>query len=261
MRLTHQPIRVITFLVAAFDESGRPISGLTAQNFSVTSNSSGIPISSVQTVTDAQIGIASLLVVDTSGSMSGAPISAARQAAGLFVDSLKRGDQLGLIAFDTNVEIVARSRRIVRRSSRASRASRPRATRRPRKPGRCDRSFLTRGGCYLTSLIEGLLGEARFLPPVVAGDTSTLATPVVAGGTSTLTVTLLQDVRVLAVAQSLPGEAVPSADSKPELGAAIRGEADPKAATVTLEIHASAGTATRDGGSTWDAAAGAPPLW
>ena len=96
--------------------------------------------------------------------------------------------------------------------------------------------FSLEEGANLTSLIEGLLGEARFLPPVVAGDTSTLATPVVAGGTSTLTVTLLQDVRVLAVAQSLPGEAVPSADSKPELGAAIRGEADPKAATVTLEI-------------------------
>lgn len=48
-----------------------------------------------------------MVVIDRSGSMSGAPLLAAKQGALNFVSSLKAGDECALIAFDDRVEVLA----------------------------------------------------------------------------------------------------------------------------------------------------------
>lgn len=46
------------------------------------------------------------LVIDTSGSMEGAPIADARTAANAFVDALRPGDRLAVVTFDSRTEVL-----------------------------------------------------------------------------------------------------------------------------------------------------------
>lgn len=46
------------------------------------------------------------LVIDTSGSMEGGPIADARTAAGALLDSLRPGDRLAVVTFDSRTEVV-----------------------------------------------------------------------------------------------------------------------------------------------------------
>jgi uncharacterized protein YegL len=58
-------------------------------------------------VTDAQVGISSLLVIDSSGSMVGAPLAAARAAAAQYIGALQPVDEVGVLAFANGVSVIS----------------------------------------------------------------------------------------------------------------------------------------------------------
>ena len=97
---------LVQFLAKVVDESGRPIR-LSSNSFSVRAGEQEIPVTGVQTVTDAAVGISALLVIDTSGSMVGAPLAAARQAAGQYVQSLQANDEVSVVAFSNASNVIA----------------------------------------------------------------------------------------------------------------------------------------------------------
>lgn len=56
------------------------------------------------------------IVVDRSGSMSGRPLEEAKRCVGMIIDRLSEGDQLSLVTFATDVEVLAPSQRVRDRS-------------------------------------------------------------------------------------------------------------------------------------------------
>src|SRR5688572_2398548 len=97
----------VQMLTKVVDANGRPIAGLTPANFSVRAGETQIPISRVQLATDAQVGISSLLVIDTSGSMLGAPLTSARNAASQYVKSLSAVDEVSVVSFANGVQEIS----------------------------------------------------------------------------------------------------------------------------------------------------------
>jgi Mg-chelatase subunit ChlD len=97
----------VQFLAKVVDQNGRPVPNLTPENFSLKVGDQTIPVTAVQTVTDAQVGISSLLVIDSSGSMVGAPLAAARAAAAQYVTSLQPVDEVGVLAFANGVSVIS----------------------------------------------------------------------------------------------------------------------------------------------------------
>jgi len=95
-------VRAIVTLV---DDTGRPIVGLKAADFTVEETGAAADTSSVETVLDQQLGVAVILVVDTSGSMDGPPIAQARNAAQAFVENLAEPDQAAVISFADSVVV------------------------------------------------------------------------------------------------------------------------------------------------------------
>ncbi|MEZ5287496.1 MAG: VWA domain-containing protein [Vicinamibacterales bacterium] len=77
-----------------------PVAGLTADDFVVSDN--GIP-QEVAQVTQEAAPLDLLLVLDTSGSMAGAPLAALVAAAQRMVQSLTPGDRVGLVAFSGHI--------------------------------------------------------------------------------------------------------------------------------------------------------------
>lgn len=98
-------IRAIVTLV---DASGRPIAGLTASDFVAEESGAEADVSSVETVLDQQLGVAVILVIDTSGSMEGAPLDQARNAARTFVENLAEPDEAAVISFAEGVSTQSR---------------------------------------------------------------------------------------------------------------------------------------------------------
>ncbi len=95
---------VITLNVLGAD--GRPAHNLTAANFRPTLD--GIPLN-VPTVSNGGSNrgpIAVLLLVDVSGSMQGDPIDQAKKAMVEFLKGLGPGDQVAVLAFDTNIKLL-----------------------------------------------------------------------------------------------------------------------------------------------------------
>ena len=95
-------VRAIVTLV---DGDGRPITGLSAEDFEATESDAAARVTSVETVLDQQIGVGVILVIDTSGSMEGEPIVSARNAARGFVESLEPADQAAIISFANGVTV------------------------------------------------------------------------------------------------------------------------------------------------------------
>lgn len=85
--------------LSVLDEDGRPVKGLSRDNFTLTEDSRKVEIDQVQ---GAEAPISIVLVLDTSGSMSGA-IADARLAAKSFVSSLSSGDRVALISFNQKI--------------------------------------------------------------------------------------------------------------------------------------------------------------
>ncbi|HXK32500.1 MAG TPA: vWA domain-containing protein, partial [Dehalococcoidia bacterium] len=92
-------------VVTALDAAGVPVAGLTAADFSATSEG-GMTVATVERAEDTTLQLAVILVVDTSGSMEGAPLDAAKQAARQFVARLGPNDRASLVAFSDEVRTV-----------------------------------------------------------------------------------------------------------------------------------------------------------
>ena len=95
-------VRVETQLVSVpavvVNSNGRPIAGLKAENFVLYEDGSKQTLTNFGT-TQAPFEIA--LLLDTSGSTR-ADVDLIRQAANAFIDALRPGDRVAIVAFDTN---------------------------------------------------------------------------------------------------------------------------------------------------------------
>lgn len=85
---------------------GRVLEGLRASDFSVTDN--GVP-QQVEVVESSRTSVDALLVLDVSSSVAGKRLAALRQAAHAFVDALWPTDSVALLAFSTDLRLLARS--------------------------------------------------------------------------------------------------------------------------------------------------------
>lgn len=88
---------LVTIPTTVTDKSGRPVTGLRAENFVVFEDGARQKISTFGT-TDAPFEVA--LLLDTSGSTR-ADVALIQRAANSFIDSLRPGDRVALIAFNT----------------------------------------------------------------------------------------------------------------------------------------------------------------
>lgn len=95
------------FFVTVAGPNGRAVTGLDASNFRLSDGARTFSLKSVQGVIDARLSIASLLVIDTSGSMVGQPINAARDAARLYIQAKEPADEVALINFANGVQLLA----------------------------------------------------------------------------------------------------------------------------------------------------------
>jgi VWFA-related protein len=96
----------VVAVVSVADASGRPVAGLTQENFAArTEDTSGgqagssIPVSQVTAAVNSDIGIGVVLAVDVSGSMAGDPLVQAQAAARSFVEGLAPIDSVALVTF------------------------------------------------------------------------------------------------------------------------------------------------------------------
>ena len=81
---------------------GRPVTGLTADDFTVLDN--GAP-QQIDAVLLDEVPITLLLVLDTSGSVRGAPLVRLLAAAQAAADALRPDDRVGLVTFSHNVRM------------------------------------------------------------------------------------------------------------------------------------------------------------
>jgi VWFA-related protein len=96
-----------TVTVNVVDSFGQYIPNLTVDDFNLTGNlAEHARIVRVENVTDDDLPISVVLVIDTSSSMSGSPIARARQAAIQFVDQLGEQDSVAIITFDSEINTV-----------------------------------------------------------------------------------------------------------------------------------------------------------
>lgn len=93
-------------VVAALDAEGRPVAGLPAGRFQATLNGTPVSISTVTTGVDSTLPVAVVLAIDASGSMEGAPMEQAKEAAGRFLGGLAPGDSVSVLTFHTIVAVL-----------------------------------------------------------------------------------------------------------------------------------------------------------
>ncbi len=86
-------------VVSVVGGSGRPVLGLTDDNFAANVGGTPASIGEVSAAVDSDASVAVVLAVDVSGSMEGAPLDQARRAAQSFVEGLAPADSLALVTF------------------------------------------------------------------------------------------------------------------------------------------------------------------
>ncbi|OGG52017.1 MAG: hypothetical protein A3F84_22445 [Candidatus Handelsmanbacteria bacterium RIFCSPLOWO2_12_FULL_64_10] len=84
-------------------DKGYPVAGLTAANFQVVEAGVPAPSVAVGSAVDVDQALATVIVVDVSGSMAGPALEAEKAAATAFVNGLRPQDQASVIAFSTEV--------------------------------------------------------------------------------------------------------------------------------------------------------------
>ena len=97
----------VTVNVSVLDASGQLVSGLEADNFSVGGDlADRATIRRVENVTDDGLAFASVLVIDTSSSMSGRPLEQTQAAARSYVGALGPDDAVALVIFDSTFQVL-----------------------------------------------------------------------------------------------------------------------------------------------------------
>ena len=86
--------------VSVADGTGSPVNGLAIEDFTLVEDSQQVEITNVAAA-DEPINL--VLLIDTSGSMMGTGISAAKSAAASFVTSLGAGDRVAVVTFNDNI--------------------------------------------------------------------------------------------------------------------------------------------------------------
>ncbi len=93
----------VSVYLSVTGESGLPIRDLTLNDLTVAEDSQKIQAQSLRLAEGDPIHL--LLVMDTSGSMSGTKIKDAKAAASNFVSRLQTGDQVALLTFDESLKL------------------------------------------------------------------------------------------------------------------------------------------------------------
>ncbi|WP_160318442.1 vWA domain-containing protein [Levilinea saccharolytica] len=101
-RIESDEFPVIQIQLSAWDASGLPLTGLTAQDFTL-QEGNGIKFHPTAVEVDTKTDLRVILAMDVSASMQGKPINDAKVAAARFLENLEKGDQAGLVAFSTDV--------------------------------------------------------------------------------------------------------------------------------------------------------------
>lgn len=97
----------IQAFVTVADADGFPIPDLTTDDFEVLEDGKPVEIKEVTTIAKGELGIALMLVIDTSGSMSaggGVPIRNAKAAALSIVEGMGANDMVAIVAFSGEIE-------------------------------------------------------------------------------------------------------------------------------------------------------------
>ncbi len=95
----------VAISLSLFDSAGNPIKDAAAGDFTVSEDNQPVQIASLALADYEPIDVA--LLLDTSNSMTGDKIDAARTAASRFISNLQSGDQVAVLTFDlfTNTRI------------------------------------------------------------------------------------------------------------------------------------------------------------
>ncbi len=93
--------------VNVYDALGQPVGGLTADNFHITGPLSDfVSDVTVESVASSDLPFASVLVIDASESMAGVPLERAKEAARLFVETVRDIDPVAVMAFGSTVQLL-----------------------------------------------------------------------------------------------------------------------------------------------------------
>jgi VWFA-related protein len=94
----------VTAYVSVADSTGNPIKDLKPADFTVVEDSQKVEVLSAEPATDSPINL--VLLLDTSGSMNGPAITAAKNAASNFIAGLNPEDRVALVTFDDTVKTI-----------------------------------------------------------------------------------------------------------------------------------------------------------
>ncbi|MBE2182199.1 MAG: VWA domain-containing protein [Anaerolineae bacterium] len=90
-----------------YDALGQPVPALDTGHFMLQGDlAASCPIRDVENISDDNLAFSTVLVIDVSDSMAGAPLERAKAAARRYVESLRPGDSVALVAFASTVERV-----------------------------------------------------------------------------------------------------------------------------------------------------------
>jgi VWFA-related protein len=90
------------------DERGNPLKGLAARHFRAQEDGDTARLMGVEPLAKGGESLSIVLVIDRSGSMRGAAIRDAKQAAIDFVKEMRGVDRVGVVSFDDTVTVIAR---------------------------------------------------------------------------------------------------------------------------------------------------------
>jgi Ca-activated chloride channel homolog len=85
---------------------GRVVPGLTEADFRILAEGRDANIVSVEEIVDAGAGVSVMLVIDSSESMFGVPLSDTQNAANILINSLEPSDEIAILDFDSEVRLV-----------------------------------------------------------------------------------------------------------------------------------------------------------
>lgn len=94
----------VKIFLSVLDGGGNPIMNLGEQSFTITEDSRKVEVDSLDSASDEPINI--ILLIDSSGSMGGKGIEAAREAASNFIQGLGNNDTVAILSFNEEVKRV-----------------------------------------------------------------------------------------------------------------------------------------------------------